>query len=111
MKTILISIAILFHSFIYGQNNLSTIFFDGHYLGNNIQMENPFSYEEVGYSIITIYVNDMLITDQINIPNIEIDFSKLSIELGDQVQISIKHKNNAMPKIINPEEIYMKDHI
>ena len=105
MKHLLIITTIIIHFFSYGQNTQLSLKIDGNYNGENIHINNPISEEEVGYSITTIYVNDRLITDQINLPIIEIDFSKLSIQIGEQVKININHKINTLPKILNPEVI------
>ena len=105
MKTLLISITIILNIFSYTKVNYPVVLYDGFYYGKNIYIENPLSEEKVGYSVITIHVNDRLITDHINSHIIEINFSKLQIKLGEPIQICIKHKQNAIPTILNPEDI------
>ena len=105
MKHLLIITTIIIHFFSYSQSTGETIILDGNYNGKNIHINNPVSEEEVGYSITTIYVNNRLITDQINLPIIEIDFSKLSMQIGEQITININHKRNTLPKILNLEVI------
>ena len=109
MKPLLISIAISLHIFSSTQINYPVLLYNGFYYGKNIYINNPLSEEKVGYSVITIYVNDRLVTDYINSHIIEINFSKLQIKLGEPIQICIKHKQNAIPIILNPEVIQKKD--
>ncbi|OFY72905.1 MAG: hypothetical protein A2265_08550, partial [Bacteroidetes bacterium RIFOXYA12_FULL_33_9] len=85
-----------------------TIELDGVFQGKNIYVMNPFSQSGVGFCVYEVTVNGKVTTDEINSSAFEIDFSSLNINLGSEIKVSIKHKENCKPKVLNPEVLKAK---
>jgi hypothetical protein len=69
---------------------------------------NPFSSSGVGFCVFEVTVNGKVTTDEINSSAFEIDLSIFQFAMGDKVTIAIKHKDNCVPKVLNPEVLKPK---
>jgi len=92
------------------QSNLfaSEIIIDGIFQGKNIYVMNPFASSGVGFCVYEVTVNGKVSTDEINSSAFEIDLSVYQFNIGDKVTIVIKHKDNCVPKVLNPEVLKPK---
>lgn len=86
-----------------GEINLSGI-----YQGKNVNVYNPFASTGVGFCVYEVQVNDGVTTDEINASAFEIDLSVYGFKIGSEVRITIKHKGNCKPKVLNPEVLKPK---
>jgi len=77
----------------------------GIYQGKDLYVKNPFAEDGVGFCIYEVYVNGELTRDEINSSAFAIDFNILGIESGEDIQISLNHKEGCEPLILNPEAI------
>lgn len=77
--------------------------FNGIYQGKNIYVMNPFASDGVGFCVSKVTVNDQVSTDEINSSAFEIDLGVYEFQIGEKVVIVIEHKNNCIPKVLNPE--------
>lgn len=85
-----------------------TIVLDGNYQGKNIYVQNPFSGTGVGFCTYEVRVNGNVTTDEINSSAFEIDLTIHQLNIGDKVNIAIKHKDDCKPKVLNPEVLKPK---
>lgn len=81
---------------------------EGIFQGKNIYVMNPFSSSGVGFCVFEVNVNGKVSTDEINSSAFEIDLSIYQFNIGDKVSIVIKHKDNCIPKVLNPEVLKPK---
>lgn len=79
------------------------IVIEGIFQGKNIYVMNPFASSGVGFCVYEVTVNGKVSTDEINSSAFEIDLSVYQFNIGDKVTIVIKHKDNCVPKVLNPE--------
>jgi len=86
-----------------GEINLSGI-----YQGKNVNVYNPFASTGVGFCVYEVQVNDGVTTDEVNASAFEIDLSVYGFKIGSEVRITIKHKGNCRPKVLNPEVLRAK---
>lgn len=84
------------------------IVIDGIFQGKNIYVMNPFASSGVGFCVFEVTVNGKVSTDEINSSAFEIDLSVFQFTVGDKVTIVIKHKDNCVPKVLNPEVLKPK---
>ncbi|NQY68757.1 MAG: T9SS type A sorting domain-containing protein [Flavobacteriales bacterium] len=84
------------------------ILHEGTYQGKNLYVLNPFAGSGVGFCTFEVNVNDEITTDELNSSAFEIDFSALQLELGQKVEVKIKHKDDCTPKVLNPEVLKPK---
>ena len=103
MKSKLLLLLLSISTLVLGQNNETSIIHEGHYQGKNLYVQNPFSGSGVGFCVIAVYVNGDVTTDQVNSSAFEIDFSNLSLKVGEPVTVKIQHKLDCLPKVLNPE--------
>lgn len=105
-KTILGLITVIFSvsSAVFG----GTIILEGNYQGKNIYVQNPFSGTGVGFCTYEVRVNGNVTTDEINSSAFEIDLTIHQLNIGDKVNITIKHKDDCKPKVLNPEVLKPK---
>ena len=103
MKNVLFLISIVSFLSAQGQSNETSIIHEGHYQGKNLYVQNPFSGSGVGFCVIAVYVNGDVTTDKVNSSAFEIDFSNLSLKVGEPVTVKIQHKLDCLPKVLNPE--------
>ncbi len=80
----------------------------GIYQGENLYVVNPFASTGVGFCVFQVTVNDQISTNDVNSSSIEIDFSQFQLNQGDELEIVIKHKDDCVPKIVNPNAIKPK---
>lgn len=84
------------------------IVIDGIFQGKNLYVMNPFASSGVGFCVYEVTVNGKVSTDEINSSAFEIDLSVFQFNVGDKVTIDIKHKDNCVPKVLNPEVLKPK---
>src|SRR5690606_17298137 len=99
-NVILVGICLILVSTVSAQKKLV---FEGHYQGKNIFVQNPFKPDGVGFCTDRVLVNGNVTSDQINSSAYEIDFTKLSLKVGDAVSVVIEHGNDCTPKVLNAE--------
>jgi len=85
-----------------------TIIVEGFYQGKNVFVQNPFSSNGIGFCATDVLVNDIRTTDELQSSTFEIDLSVFKLKQGDRVTIKIKHKDDCVPKILNPEALKPK---
>lgn len=102
MKRLLV-IGLFLLSMVASAQNEQSIIHEGHYQGKNLYVQNPFASSGVGFCVIKVTVNGDVTTDQINSSAFEIDFTNLNLQVGDPVTVKIAHKENCLPKVLNPE--------
>tara|TARA_Y100000991_G_scaffold35777_1_gene24095 strand:- start:2569 stop:3396 length:828 start_codon:yes stop_codon:yes gene_type:complete len=101
-------LALIFSVCFSAQSNESSVVLEGHYQGKNLYVQNPFAGSGVGFCVIAVYINDDVTTDQVNSSAFEIDFSNTPVKKGDPVTVRIQHKNDCLPKVLNPEVLRPK---
>lgn len=82
-----------------------TIVVEGFYQGKNIYIQNFMGSSGVGYCAYEVKVNGHITTDETNSSAFEIDLTTHNLKLGEKVIIEINHKDNCIPKILNPEDL------
>ena len=85
-----------------------TIILEGNYQGKNIYVQNPFSGTGVGFCTYEVKVNGDVTTDEINSSAFEIDLANFQLQIGDKVVVTLKHKDDCKPKVLNPEVLKPK---
>lgn len=78
------------------------IVLEGQYQLRNIYVLNGKSGSGVGFCTYEVTVNGQVTSDEINSESYEIDLSIYGFELGDDLLVKIKHKDDCTPKVINP---------
>jgi hypothetical protein len=84
------------------------IILEGNYQGKNLYIQNPYGSGGVGFCVTEILVNGNITTDEINSSAFEVDFKPHKLNIGDKVEIKIKHKEDCKPKVLNPEVLKPK---
>lgn len=84
------------------------IILEGNYQGKNLYVQNPFQNGGVGFCVSEVLVNGNITTDETNSSAFEIDLKAHKLNIGDKVEIKIKHKDDCKPKILNPEVLKPK---
>ena len=85
-----------------------TIILEGNYQGKNLYVQNPFAGSGVGFCTYEVRVNGDVTTDEINSSAFEIDFTPFQFNIGDKLEVTIKHKDDCRPKVLNPEDLKPK---
>lgn len=80
----------------------------GIYQGENLFIMNPFAPSGVGFCIYEVLVNGQTATDEISSSAFEIDLSTYNFQLGDPVEVIIKHRDGCSPQVLNPEVLLPK---
>ncbi len=107
MKKYLVTvIVILFTVSAHAAN--TEIKLSGIYQGENLYVMNPFASDGVGFCIYEVLVNGKTTTDEINSSAFEIDLSIYGFNLGDKVDVIIRHKDDCTPQVLNPEVLLPK---
>ncbi|MCH2214254.1 MAG: hypothetical protein MK086_03700 [Flavobacteriales bacterium] len=96
---------ILFLSGVINTVQSSSTTMIGVYQGKDLYVKNPFSSDGVGFCVFEVYVNGELTSDEINSSAFAIDFSILGINKGEEIEITINHKEGCGPMVLNPEAI------
>lgn len=78
------------------------IVLEGQYQLRNIYVLNGKSGSGVGFCTYEVTVNGQVTSDEINSEAFEVDLSIYGFELGDDLIVKIKHKDDCEPRIINP---------
>lgn len=91
--------------FSFGGAYAQSLVLNGIYQGKDLYIKNPFSDKGVGFCVFEVHVNGDLTRDEINSSAFAIDFNILGIEVGDPVEIIVKHKQGCKPLVLNPESI------
>lgn len=105
MKKVAITFFLLTLSFfVFSQ----AITLNGIYQGKNLLVMNPFASSGVGFCVYEVRVNSQVTTDEINSSAFEIDLSLFQLKIGDPINVVIKHKENCVPKVLNPEVLKPK---
>lgn len=84
------------------------IVLEGNYQGKNLYVRNPFAGSGVGFCTYEVTVNGSVTTDEWNSSAFEIDLTLHNLDLGDQIVVVIKHKDDCTPKVLNPEVLNPK---
>ena len=84
-------ILFLLTTFFFSASLFAALSVEGTYQGKNLYVQNPFSGSGVGFCVIAVYVNGDVTTDQVNSSAFEIDFSNLSLKVGEPVTVKIQH--------------------
>ncbi len=79
------------------------IVLDGTFQGENLFVKNPFSPSGVGFCVYEVNVNGLTTTDEINSSAFEIDLNVFGFQVGEEITVSVKYKENCLPVILNPE--------
>lgn len=107
MKRFLLSFFVLVIAVsVYAESNIIQL--DGIFQGKNLYVVNPFASSGVGFCVYEVNVNGQITTDEINSSAFEIDLSLFQLQLGEKIMITIKHKENCKPKVLNPEDLKPK---
>jgi hypothetical protein len=106
MKKYLVTVAIIAFSSVVSFGGEITL--EGIFQGKNLYVMNPFSSSGVGFCVYEVTVNGKVTTDEINSSAFEIDLSVFQFNVGDKIAVSIKHKENCVPKVLNPEVLKPK---
>ena len=99
-------LTVLLGSKAYSQGGV--IILEGNYQGKNLYVQNPYGSGGVGFCVIEVLVNGNIATDEIASSAFEVDFKPHKLNVGDKVEIKIKHKEDCKPKVLNPEVLKPK---
>lgn len=78
---------------------------EGKYQNKNLYVQNAFASSGVGFCVYEVRVNGEVTTDELNSSAFEIDLAQRNLKPGDNVSITIKHKDGCTPKILNPDAL------
>ncbi len=78
----------------------------GEYQGKNIYVQNPLSSDKINFCTTEVFLNEKLINTSPKTSAFVIELSHLKV--GDPVFIKIVHRDDCLPKIINPQVIRSK---
>ncbi|NOZ47813.1 MAG: hypothetical protein GXO79_13680 [Chlorobi bacterium] len=106
MKKRLLLFYILFFIFLSGKAKEFQI--TGIYQGKNVYVLNPMLDSDESFCIQKITVNGQEISEDLNTSAIEIDLSVYQFNIGDKIIITVEHKGNCEPQIINAEVLKAK---
>lgn len=81
----------------------SVLVVEGKFQNKNIYVQNSFGGSGVGFCATEVKVNGKITTDEVNSSAFEIDLTACNIKPGEKVTIEIVHKDDCMPKVLNPE--------
>lgn len=86
-------------------NASQSLVLNGIYQGKDLYVKNPFAADGVGFCVFEVVVNGEITGDEINSSAFAVDFNILGIEVGSEIEILIKHKEDCTPMVLNPEAI------
>jgi hypothetical protein len=81
------------------------ILLNGIYQGSDVYVQNPFSGQGVSFCVFEVEVNDKVTSDEVNSSAFAIDLQVVGLEIGDAIEIRIKHKEDCEPRVLNPEAL------
>lgn len=105
MKKIYFLLFAVLFSVISLRSVAQTIALEGIYQGKDLYIKNPFADNGVGFCVYEVDVNGELTRDEINSSAFAIDFNILGLQVGDRVEVMIRHKKGCTPIVLNPEAI------
>lgn len=108
MKHIYLSLILSIILINKGFSQGGVIILEGNYQGKNLYVQNPFGAGGVGFCVTEVLVNGNITTDEINSSAFEVDFKPHKLNIGEKVEIKIKHKEDCKPKVLNPEVLKPK---
>ncbi len=79
------------------------IVLEGHFQGKSLYVQNPYATSGVGFATTQVRINGDVLPSEINSSAYEIDFSHFMMKKGDEVVVTIEHKDGSVPKVLNPE--------
>jgi hypothetical protein len=77
----------------------------GEYQLRNLFVLNGEAAAGVGFCVYEVTVNGEITSDELNSDAFEIDLTLYGLELGDDVEVRIVHKEGCQPKVLNPEAL------
>lgn len=83
----------------------NTLVIEGKYQNKNLYIQNSFASSGVGFCVYEVRVNGEVTTDEVNSSAFEIDLAQRNLKPGDNVSITIKHKEGCAPKVLNPDAL------
>lgn len=108
MKNLII-VAFLCLGTLFTSKAQGIIILEGNYQGKNLYVQNPYGNSAgVGFCVTEVLVNGNITTDETNSSAFEIDMKPHKLNIGDKVEIKIKHKEGCKPKVLNPEVLKPK---
>lgn len=78
---------------------------EGKYQDKNLYVQNGYAGNGVGFCTYEVTINGKTTTDEVNSSAFEIDFNAYQIQPGTAVVVEIRHKDDCMPKVLNPEAL------
>jgi len=84
------------------------IIVEGKYQSKNLYIQNGTAYNGVGFCAYEVSINGQVTTDEVNANTFEIDFSQFQIKPGTPVIVQIKHKDDCIPRVLNPDALKAK---
>ena len=81
---------------------------EGKYQDKNLYIQNGYAGNGVGFCTYEVTINGVTSTDEVNSSAFEIDFAAFQIKPGTPVIVEIKHKDDCVPKVLNPEALKPK---
>ncbi len=100
MKGIIVISTFLIYCASFAQNE-PTIVYEGHYQGENIYVQNPFASSGAGFCVTHVEVNGDITKDSIKATAFEIDLKNTGLKVGDPLMITIYHRTDCLPRILN----------
>jgi len=85
--------------------NAQVIVLNGIYQGSDVYVQNPFSGQGVSFCVYEVEVNGKVTSDEVNSSAFAIDMKVMGLQVGDPVEINIKHKEDCEPRVLNPEAL------
>ena len=87
------------------QASAGVIVVEGKYQLRNLFVLNGQSPSGVGFCVYEVTVNGDISTDEVNSDAFEVDLTQYGFELGDPIEVRIKHKDGCEPRVLNPEAL------
>lgn len=81
------------------------IVLNGIYQGSDVYVQNPFSGQGVSFCVFEVEVNGKVTSDEVNSSAFAIDLQVVGLQVGDKIEIKIKHKEDCEPRVLNPEAL------
>jgi hypothetical protein len=81
---------------------------EGKYQDKNLYIQNGYAGNGVGFCTYEVSINGKVSADEVNSSAFEIDFAAFQIKPGTPVIVEIRHKDDCMPKVLNPEALKPK---
>ncbi len=101
MKKLLLSSIVFFA--LLSNTIAGVIILEGKYQDKNLYVQNGYAGNGVGFCTYEITINGQATTDEVNSSAFEIDFTAIQLKPGTPVTVEIKHRDDCIPKVLNPE--------